>query len=223
MTTLTSSYLSFDNVYIIDDDSESRQASQYVVEDLDWQPILVEGPLRKLSELVTNMSISSKEAVLCDYHLKKKNYATFNGAEVVATLYKQNIPAVLHTSLTGTLDEIRPFRRFIPALLDPGELEPDTLLEGFYRCIKEFQGEYITSRRPWRALVRVDMLDKEDRVLHIVIPAWEPRKIIRLHFDDVDESVVERVRNYQQEHFHAQINIGAEADDELYFDKWELE
>jgi len=63
--------------------------------------------------------------------LKVKTYATFNGAELVASLYDRKLPAILCTRFEfADLDEIRPYRQRIPALLRPDELDVDFALHG---------------------------------------------------------------------------------------------
>ncbi len=206
-------------VQIIDDDPHAREAYKYTIEDLGLVPISVDGPLTDLSKFVDYLKIDG-ESVICDHHLSKKNYASFNGAETVAQLYQNGIPAVLHTRYEDVIDEIRGYRRYIPVLLNPDELDPDTLEQGFKQCIGEFNDEYLPSRRPWRTLVRIEDIDEERELLHIIIPGWDPKSVIRLLFKDIPSKF--RTCISQQPRFYAKVNIGAEEHTELYLEDWEL-
>ena len=151
-------------VRIVDDEQSVRDAYEYLVEELELEPIAVEGPL----------------------------------------------PA---------LDEIRPSRRFIPVMLRPDELDPASLVQGFQRCIDEFKGTFQSNRRPWRTLVRIEEIDMDRQCLYLVVPGWNRNEVIRLRTSDLPKEIFERIGD--QKRFHAQINIGAEGSEELYFERWE--
>lgn len=212
---------SIERVRIIDDEPDVREVYRYPVEELDLEPIPVEGPLPDLNDFVIE-TITAADAVICDYKLRIRNYANFDGAETVARLYKEKFPAILCTKweLAG-LDEMRKYRRFIPVLLSPDELDPDSIVQGFQQCIEEFTEIYKTNRRSWRTLVRVEDFDTERQNLYIVIPAWDPSKVIRLMGNDLPSGIIERLGD--QTRFHAHVNVGAERNEDLFFEKWEVE
>lgn len=210
---------SIHRVCIVDDDPNARIAYEYPVEDLSLQPVPVEGPLPAL-DLFIEQTLQGTDAAICDYRLGVRSYANFDGAESVAMMYQNQFPSVLCTRWeTASIDEMRRYRRYIPVLLRPDELNPDSLVQGFECCIEEFQGKFRPSRRPWRTLVRVEEVDYERSYLYIVIPGWDTNEVIRLCLEDVPSDIRERIG--RQMRFHVQVNMGAESSEELYFEEWE--
>src|SRR5712692_3818558 len=83
-------------VSVVDDDAEARGGYALPLEDLELKSVLQEGPLPPLDEFSLAVWARS-DAALCDHHLKKGDYADFNGAEAVAAWYEAGFPAVLCT------------------------------------------------------------------------------------------------------------------------------
>ncbi len=211
-----------ERVQIVDDDPMVRAAYEYPVEELQLEPILAEGPLPVLDQFISE-TLTGADAAIFDHQLRVRNYAVFNGAESVARLYKHQFPAVLCTTWADAkIDEMRRYRRYIPVILRPDELDPDSLKHGFEHCIKEFNGVFRPSRRPWRALVSVEDVGQDEwsQFFFVTIPGWDPKEKIRLRLQDVS-----KIRALIQPGalFHAQVNLGAESQEELYFDAWEVD
>lgn len=218
--TLTLADRSIHRVYIIDDDPNVRIAYEYPVEELSLQPVLAEGPLPALNDFIAQ-TLQVAEAAICDYRLRVRNYANFDGAESVAMMYENQFPAVLCTRWeTASIDEMRRYRRYIPVLLRPDELNPDSFVHGLECCIEEFQGKFRPSRRPWKTLVRVEEVDPERSYFYVVIPGWDSNEVIRIRLDDVPSDIQEHIIG-EQMRFHAQVNMGAEGSEDLYFEEWE--
>jgi len=210
-----------DSVCIVDDNPDNRSANTWIVEDLDLQPVPADGPLGSLDEFVRTVQ-GMAQAAICDYMLSVKNYAAFNGAQLVAQQYKNQFPSVLYTKWEiADIAEIRQYRRFIPVLVGPDELDTDSLVRAFERCIEEFHGEFQPSRRPWRTLVRVENIDHERGYVYLIVPGWDPKQGVKLLLDDLPSEVCECIDH--QKRFHAQVNIGAEANEDLYFEAWEVD
>ena len=210
-----------ERVSIVDDDEEARDGYKYSVEDLDLAPVTESGPIRDLNEFLNRLETQA-DAILCDYRLRKHNYAAFDGDEVVAACYDRNFPAILCTTVTDWyVTLMRKRRRKIPVLVDPYELEPDTLVQGLERCIQEFNGVFQPSRAPSRALVRVVDKDPEGAYFYVVLPGWNARKKVRIDYDDLPDEMRDLVEIDKR--FHAQANVGAESHEDLYLDLWEPE
>ena len=64
---------------IVDDEQHARDAYEYVVEDMDLQPHQVTGPLDDLAGFIA--SIEPNDAVLSDFHLRKRTYASWDGTD----------------------------------------------------------------------------------------------------------------------------------------------
>jgi len=137
-------------------------------------------------------------------------------------MYQNQFPAVLCTRYEqANIDEMRRHRRYIPVLLRPDELNPDSIVKGLEACIREFNNQYPTSRKPWRTLIRVDDIDAENGYFYVIVPAWDQNQIIRIQMKDVPEFVQERLAIKSR--FHALVNIGTDYHQDIYFDQWEPE
>ncbi len=221
---VTSAHRVIERICVLDDDPTARNGYRFAIEDMDAQPVFEEGPLWDFDQAVTRMT-SNGNAAICDYHLRARNYASFNGAQVVAALYNSNYPAILCTRFEKTqADEIRIHRRNVPVLITPSDMYPETLLGGFRVCQDEFDGNFQPSRRPWRTLIRVEGMEvPDDRArgyFLAIVPAWDSNEGIKIFMDSVPESVQIRIKSGHMR-FHAQVNLGAEKLEDLYFDEWE--
>jgi hypothetical protein len=188
---------------------------------MDTTPVLPTGPLPVLDEFVSNLK-TEVNAAFCDYHLKKVGgYATFNGDELASKLYQENIPVVLCTRfMDWEATVFRRFRRHIPCIISYDEAEPDNVMNAFELCIREFKDDFEPIRRPWRALVRFDEFIDDANYWYVVVPSWNAQNRIRLHSCDFPEKITSQLGKGTMR-FHAKVNLGAEADEELYFTEWE--
>ena len=213
---------SIHRVCIIDDDPAAREAYGWAVEDLRvsaaTEASLLE--LKTPERFVQHVLHAEADAVLCDYHLRMRNYARFDGDELVVECYKAQLPAVLCTAYNDwDVTLMRSRRQFIPVLLQSADMNPDSLRQGFERCIEEFQGQFQPSREASRTLVRVEDASLDDGYFHVVVPGWNPRVKIRVLVDDLPGDVRKLVKPGNR--FHARANVGCEKVEELYFCNWE--
>ena len=205
-------------IQIVDDDPYVRESHKELVEDMELLPVNGQARLPNLDQFILDVQ-QNADAAICDHHLTPRQYASFKGAEAVATLYHQRFPAILCTKYEeANLDEIRPFRRQIPVLLTPSELNLQSVRKGFEICVEEFNNNYLPSRRPWRTLIRVD--DADNVFAYLIVPAWNPQRVVRLLLSEIPTIIRQRIES-GQERFHAKVNIGAEQAEDLYFTDWE--
>lgn len=210
-----------ERVQIVDDNREAREGYSFSVEDLSLIPISADGPQYTDLDQFIEMIRLQAHAAICDYHLSKANYASFDGGNAVAQLYQRQFPAILCTSYYNSdIDSIRRYRQHIPILLKPQDLGPETIEAGFRQCIAEFKGRVPASRKAWRSLIRVEDVDLGKGYFYVVVPSWNPHETISLRFMDVPQDIRSRIQNGQQR-FHAQVNVGAENYEDLYFMDWE--
>lgn len=210
---------SINRVIVVDDSIESRQAYEYSLEELGLEIVYEAGPLQTVEKSLGAMR-ANVDAIVCDYQLRKKNFSQFNGDDLVAFSYKEKLPALLCTTFTDSdITLMRSKRRYIPSLLKPATFVPDMIVQGFERCICEFEGKFEASRKPWRTLVRVADIDESRRYFYVVVPGWDTEQKIRVYFEDTPHNVAESVQLGQR--FHAVANLGANSPDELYFTNWE--
>lgn len=210
----------FERILIVDDDPEAREAYSWAVEDADLEAVQVEGPLGSLHGFVAGASME-RAGALCDFELRVKNFASFTGAELVAAWYQAGVPAVLCTRFEkAQLDRIRPYRPWIPCLLTPTELNPESLLQSLETVMREIEGEFRQSRTTHRTLVRVIERDPDDpRNFFFEMPAWSSDTMLRYRVSDVPAEVQSQIREGYRTHVRA--NIGAENFEDLYFTDWE--
>lgn len=206
-----------ERVSIVDDTAAVRKGFAYTVQDLKLTPVMETGPMPDLLASVRRLRATA-HAALCDFQLRVSNYAAFDGAALVAELYTSAVPAVLCTRFEkSNIDEIRRFRPRIPCLLTPTELDEDSLVRGFETCLKEFRHEFMPDRRAWRALVRVQNV--EEHYVYVIVPAWDSTEGLRLLRHDIPAAIASKfVPGFR---CHAQVNLGATRNEDLFFASWE--
>jgi len=218
-----------DRVKLIDDDPEVRALYKYSVEDLELFPEEISGPIGDAGTLIETFD-SAADAAICDYNLKSKNYANTDGSVVVSKLYSRNVPAVLCTRWAGHVsDQIRYWRRRIPVVLSPNELNPETLLSAFEVCAKEFGGGFSDFRRPWRAMVRVESAEDAGGGhirLNLVIPSWKSSVglsyVVPPQPGAVLQDICRRAMVGEVVRSFGQVNLGVESDEDVYIDDWTM-
>jgi hypothetical protein len=207
------------SVLVVDDNPSVRETYAYAIEDLRLQPVYEDGPLESVGGALTMLQRKA-DALVCDYHLRKRNYSRFNGDDLVVESYKIGFPSILCTSYNDfEITLMRHKRRFIPALVKADDLSPEMIARAFTRCVDEHKGTFDPSRRPWRTLVRVEEVFPNDEYCYVVIPAWNTESKIRLLFKDLPVKLRRTAKAGMR--LHAKVNIGAEKPEEVYFDAWE--
>jgi hypothetical protein len=207
------------SVLVVDDNPGVREAYAFALEELKLQPIFENGPLHRVPAAVRNLRRKA-DALVCDYHLRKKNYSRFNGDLFVAESYRSGVPGLLCTTYNDfDITVMRTNRRFIPGLVRADDLNPESITKAFTRCIDEHKGKFDPSRKPWRTLVRVEEVFREHDYCYVVIPGWNAEQKIRLLFDDVPPKLRQDAKAGTR--FHAQVNIGAQKLEEIYLAGWE--
>lgn len=210
------------SMHIIDDDPKVRETYKWTISDSNLEPIEVTGPLPDLTSFIDDL-LPKTEAVICDHKLSVRDYARFNGAESIASLYKRDIPGILCTNwITAAPEEIRKYRRFIPVLINPLELDPKKIVDGLSQCINEFEGFYQVRRKPWNTLIRIEDVDNERGYIFIVAPGWNSTEVIRLSIDSIPQEIEHEINFEGKIHFNAEVNLGAEDQRDIYIHNWQL-
>jgi hypothetical protein len=205
---------------IVDDEPDGRGSFELLVEDADLEPVRQDAPLTSVADAKSRLELAA-DAVLCDHHLRKRNYAPFDGAELVAACFSDGLPAILCTRYERPdLEAIRPYREHIPVLLRPDEIEPEHLIEGLEDCVRELELGPPPHRRTWRTQIRVvDLGDVDQRIVYVEIPAWPVDERIGVPISMLPESIATDLREGGR--LHARVNIGAELSADLFFTEWE--
>jgi hypothetical protein len=229
MSTVVASLASeIHRVAIIDDDYIQAQTTGLNVEEANFEPFIIRADSRfeRMEDLLTKLLETGSQAVLCDNRLTPQGYAAFNGAGFLALLYDQKVmPSVLITTYVDMdADEsIRRWRHKIPVLLDrDSAANPEVLKRGVFESARELRGEVSVERKPYRTLIRVTNVDKETKepILDVIIPSWNPKRAVRFPLSLIKQDIQVDVQLGTR--LFAEVNIGAEDPQELYFKDFEL-
>lgn len=206
-------------VAVVDDDQYGRASFSLAVEELDVSPVDVGGPVESAADVLG--MLSNGGGVICDHHMTVSTYSAVNGAQLVADIYNTGHPVILCTKWEDAhIEEMRVYRSRIPVLMRPDDLAPDAIVAAFSRCLREYRGEWLPDRKPWRTLIRFEDVDPSRQVAFVVIPAWDANQVVRLPLDCLPAYA--DARDLVSRRVHAQVNIGAERHEELFFVRWEL-
>jgi len=211
--------LGFTAIGIVDDDSSEADVYKYQIEDSGLTPVLFGSGFASLDDLIGKVTSARVGAVVCDHRLRVRDYAPFNGAEAVASLFDRGIPAVLISRYTriDVDKDIRPYRRKIPVLLSKDEVDSESLVVALAKCKSELDGAVPTSRRPRRTLVRIDEVSQDLAVAFV--PAWNPNEAIRFPRLIIPDRYQSTLKS--DDRFFASVNVDAEKADDLFFDNFE--
>jgi hypothetical protein len=208
-------------VLVIDDDPASRESCAYAIEDMELEPVPEDGPIDEIEGLIASLREGKADAIFCDYRLQINGaYAPFNGDSIVSTCCQRGIPSLLCSSYADidvTID--RSLLRNIPVILRTHQPEPDVLINAYKDCVEEIIiGLFRPTRKPWKTLVRVEEVEKENQIAYVIVPGWNPERKIRLYIDNLPVEIHDKVVDGAR--FHAEVNTGARDDGELYFSNW---
>lgn len=204
-------------IFVIDDDTESRNGFGLTVEEMSVETELQNDKVESLEAFISNLG--NNDAVVSDHHLRKaSNYFPTNGAEFISKCFEKSVPSVLVTK--WEIDfyyEIRPYKRNIPVVLKPDEFNPDTLAYALEACIREFKGDISPSRKTWKTLVRVD--DADDKDVLVILPSWNINIGVRLKLSEIPAQYHKMIA--PDFRFTAEVNIEADQPFELFFNNWQ--
>ncbi len=208
-----------EKVKIIDDRPDGAELLKYQVEDANCEPILISCPAPPLDDLPS--LIEPKTGFIFDHYLAPGNCAQYVGAEAVALMYSRKVPALLVTTYSMDVDvSIRRWRSGIPVLLDRDDVDQDSLNAGFAKCLRELRDGPPPSRQTLPAIVRVERIFTEtgESVLDVIVGSWNPRKAVRLPLALLPQNLRGGIAIGTR--FVANVNVGAESGDELFFDNF---
>jgi CheY-like chemotaxis protein len=210
-------------VAVVDDNQDSAAVVGLTLEDAGFTPVLLGGPFTSVGELVDKIT-GSADAAVCDHRLRPRAYAPFDGAEVVACLYKKRIPAILVTQFSNMDADlvIRSFRRHIPVLLHRDQADASGIIEAFDLCDSELAGRLPEARRPVRTLVRIISVSTNGGVLAVdaIVPQWNPYEAIRFAGTLVPQHLHGQLAT--SKHLLARVNVGAKRQEDLFLEEFEL-
>ncbi len=214
---------SIQKIAIIDDDKSEAEMAGWEVKEAGFEPLIINGQFLQLEDL-SQVIHAEAQAALCDHRLGYFGFANFPGAKLVAHLYDLNIPAILITQYAD-IDKgvsIRNWRDKIPVLLSRDEADASTIMRGLEDCLNELHGQIPNTRKPYRVLLSVKEVGTESNlsVIDVIIPSWNPLRAVRFPASLIPPNLQKCIKPGAR--FIAQVNIGAEKSDDLYFKGFEL-
>lgn len=218
------------SVAIIDDDPNAARVTGMTVEDaglipwlIDRQPAWLRLQKDRALKAVADTILGAAEAAVCDHRLRTLGFARFDGAELVATLIGQGLPAVLISQFVDQDYDvsIRHWRALLPSVIPRDDFRPETFAAGLDLCRKEISGELTPQRQRHRVLIRIVDIQREanQRVVDAIIPAWSRQSAVRFPLAIVPTRLQARVK--PQGYLIALVNLGANRPEELFFEKFE--
>jgi CheY-like chemotaxis protein len=211
-------HLQIDSVAVVDDNKDGRDTLSDDLSYAHFNPIPLAGPFADLPALMQDL-YGKVDAAVLDHHLNTRNYAGCTGAEAAEHLYKKKVPAVVVTSWSDAdIGHIRQHRRWVPSLLARDAADPDAISRGFEQCILEFNDSFLQTRKPWRTLVRIEEVRDKEGLVYCVVPAWNSDRVVSFPLQQIPGDLKDKI-GYDVR-LLAQVNIGAEHQDELYFDEF---
>lgn len=204
-------------IAVVDDDPSQADVMGELVREAGYEPVILGPRFDRVEDLVGTIR-QSADAAICDHRLRPRNFAPFDGAEAVAGLVQEHVPALLVTQYFDIDADvsIRRWRHHVPVLLTRVDADPDRISQGLAECAREIRGEHPPGRRPWRTLIQVDATDYEsgEQVVDAHVPSWNPHEAVRFPAALVPEPL--RARLAPGAFLFAKVNIGAERAEDLY-------
>lgn len=216
---------SIKKVAIVDDQPECVNVEKLVLEEAGFEPIYIEPKFAKTTDSLINKIREVAEGAICDHRLQHGGYSGFFGAEVVARLYAIKIPALL---VTQYLDQdydntIRKWRRSVPVLIARDNIDSELVRSSLLACQREFQEGLPDSRKPRTSLVRIENIvdgPNSETFLDVILPNWNTQRAVRLPKSLLPKDLHSKVAVGAR--FIADVNIGAENKEDLFFEKFRL-
>ena len=213
-----------ERIMVLDDKSQTRETLAIPIEFANRTAVKVSGRLGTLERFLANAP--SADAAIADYQLTPGHYADFDGDELVAAWYKQGFPAILCTSFaTSNAAQFRRLRRWIPVVMSPQDLEPDSLMRALELTRREINEDFVPPRRPWRALVRFVEFDEAANVANAKVAGWG-EDVVGFSASGLPDGLRDHLRvafkGGDEYRCFATANLGAESSNDLYVTEWEV-
>jgi len=219
--------LSNRRIAIFEDNPLNRERLSDMVTRCGATALPVAGPTPKLSGLQAFLKTQRANMVVCDHHLsQKKDYAPFLGAEAVAQCYRLGIAAILVTAFESTDAEssLRLYRRHIPALVrSPDNFDRPHVEAALLQAEREVLGHNPARERvPHRSIMTVQRVEVRGstRLVKVMMSQWDSKHEVGFPLDLVPKKFQAAVKPGNL--LIAEVNIEAERQEDLFFDKFEL-
>ena len=216
---------------VLDDDTDEAKVVKMQLQEIGVETIIADlAQVSKLEQAIAWIT-GNANAVICDVQLNHyQSGICYDGAELMsAVIGEHGIPGVLTTGFKDDVGMwVRPHRRRIPVLVSRDEtMEPEVLIRGVEIC----RAEIDHGRAPDRETHRVPLyIEKtavvDDRVaLDARVGGWSRKASIRFPADMLGRqyNAIEAARDIVGRAFFAHVNLGAEHENDLFFEDPERE
>lgn len=209
-----------ERIKVVDDNPGVREDYGTTISFADKIPVPEDGPLGSIEEYLAKDF--GADAAITDYQLQPSGYAFFDGIELASRWYNLGLPAVLCTTFfESNVAQFRKYRRQVPVVMPPKDLNPDSLMRAIELVANELAGKWVPPRRPWRAQVHFVEIDEDAKIANAKVPAWSD-EVLAFRFTDLPSGLQEALRKSPEMRCHAKANLGTEKGGDLYVTEWEV-
>ena len=219
------------HVAVVDDIKGQAETTAGIAEEARLVPSIIseaDGVFHCTQELLELVQDSHCSAVICDHRLSQTGFASFTGAEFVASLYDQGMPAVLLSTFSAIDGDtsIKLHRARIPSLIPRSDLDPRKIMVGLKLSQSELAGHTSPERRPWRTLVRIEAISKEGEtpVAEAIVHTWKPDLAIRYPLALIENSSIRQHLTNNRSwpvRLFAEVNVGCDTANDLFLRSFE--
>ena len=208
------------SVGIIDDSREDAEMLEDHLRDAGYEVGLVR--LSSVAEEICDEVQHNYSAAICDHVLRHGSPFREDGASLAASLFRRGVPVILVSArLEGHSGaSIRPYRRHLPAVLSRLEIDDVRIKAAFAECVEELGGHLSSKRRPHRTIIRVEDCFMERKLADVVVHGWDSRMVVPMSLEFLPPATLAGIVRGAQ--LIADVNLGADRAEELYFDNVEL-
>ena len=218
-------------VAVVDDIRGQAQTTAGIAEEARLVPSIIsepDGVFQHIQQLLQLVQESNCSAVICDHRLSQTGFASFTGAEFVASLYNQGVPAVLLSTFSAIDSDtsIKLHRARIPSLIPRSVLDPRNIVVGLKRSESELAGHIAPERMPWRTLVRIEGISREGDtpIAEAIVHTWKPDLAIRYPLALIEDlSIRDHLANNSSwpVRLFAEVNVGCDDANDLFLQSFE--
>lgn len=210
---------------IIDDNRKNRERWGDYVLSIGFDPIIYDNPINSLGTLERDLLQNSIQYALCDHRLNETYYAPFLGAEAVARMYDKKVSALLITGYQNSDADttIRTYRKKIPVLLKPEEVNKEALRKGFEITYNEIVNKNILpERQSCKAIMTITDVIKQGgmNVIKVVLIQWDINTEVGFPTTMLPKKMSKIIKPGQM--LLADVNVDAEKPEDLFFENFSL-
>jgi hypothetical protein len=208
-------------IAIVDDDDDCRESLAILVEDAGYEPELITGTFGNDKQLLINeIRKHNVFGVISDHRLSHGHLANFYGSELLASLYDLKIPSVLITQFLDVDADtsIRRYRDKLPAVIGRGTQSPELIDKLLEFSKKEIVSGRTTSRKPHRALIRVDdySTGAQEGLIEGIITNWNSALKVKFPVELIPEDIRRQMIGSDISRLMAFVNTGASNHSDIF-------